>query len=70
MIERERERERETQRHRQRERQAPCQESNAGLHPEAPGWRLGPKAGAKPLSHQGSPQIPFISIYVAHITLY
>ena len=49
------ERERERQRHRRKEKQAPCQEPNVGLDPRTPGSRPGPKAGAKPLSHQGSP---------------
>ena len=51
------ERERERQRHRRREKQAPCQESDAGLDPGTPGWRPGPKAGAKPLSHPGIPEL-------------
>ena len=38
-----------------REKQAPCQEPNAGLDPQTPGSRPGPKAGAKPLSHPGIP---------------
>ena len=47
MIDRERER--------QREKQAPCQDPNVGFDPGTPGWRPGPKAGAKPLSHPGIP---------------
>ena len=41
---------RERQRHRQREKQALCREPDVGLDPGTPGSRLGPKAGAKPLS--------------------
>ena len=48
--------ERERQRHRQREKQAPCREPYVGLDPRSPGSRLGPKAGAKPLSHPGIPR--------------
>ena len=55
--ERERERERERQRHRRREKQAPCGEPEVGLDPGTPGSRPGPKAGAKPLSHPGIPNI-------------
>ena len=44
--ERERERERERQRHRQREKQAPCRETDVGLHPGTPGLCPGPKADA------------------------
>ena len=49
-------RERERQRHRHREKQAPCTgsltwDSIPGLQDRA----LGPKAGAKPLSHPGIP---------------
>ena len=59
-IEREKERERERQRHRQREKQAPCQEPDMELYPGTPGWRPGPKAGTKPLSHPGIPKFsPF-----------
>ena len=54
---RERERERERQRHRQREKQAPCREPDVGLNPGTPGSCLGPKVGAKPLSHPGIPTI-------------
>ena len=56
MRDTERERERERQRHGQREKQAPCREPDAGLDPETPGCSPGPKAGAKPLTTQGSPQ--------------
>ena len=49
-----REREREAEQ-RRREKQAPCQEPDAGLNPETPGSRPGPKAGTKPLSHPGIP---------------
>ena len=41
--------------HRQREKQAPCRAPDVGLDPRTPGSRPGPKAGAKPLSHPGSP---------------
>ena len=36
-------------------KQAPCREPDVGLDPGTPGSRLGPKAGAKPLSHPGIP---------------
>ena len=52
----ERHRERERQRHRQREKQAPCPEPDVGLDPGSPGSRPGPQAGAKPLSHPGTPE--------------
>lgn len=55
MRDTERERERETHRHGQREKQAPCREPDAGLDPRTPGSHCGLKAGAKPLSHPGSP---------------
>ena len=41
----------------ERERQAPCQEPDVGLDPGTPGSLPGPKAGAKPPSHPGIPQI-------------
>ena len=47
------------QRHRQGEKQALCREPDAGLDPGTPGSRPGPKAGAKPLSHPGIPDIKF-----------
>ena len=50
------ERERGGLRHRQKEKQAPCREPDVGLDPWAPGSCPGPKAGTKPLSHQGSPR--------------
>ena len=56
MIVTQRDRERERQRHRQREKQAPCREPNVGLAPGTPGSGPGLKAGAKPLSHPGSPR--------------
>ncbi|KAM8938137.1 inactive serine/threonine-protein kinase 19 isoform 1-T1 [Lycaon pictus] len=46
---------REKQRHRQSEKQAPCRDPDVGLHLRTPGSHLGPKAGAKPLSHPGIP---------------
>ena len=46
----------ERQRHRRREKPAPCREPDVGLDPRTPGSRLGPKAGAKPLSHPGIPE--------------
>ena len=58
MIDTERERERE--RDRRREKQAPCKEPNVGLDPRTPGSRPGPKAGAKPLRHQGCPTMLFL----------
>ena len=45
----------ERQRHRRREKQAPCLEPEVGLDPGTPGLRPGPKAGAIPLSHPGTP---------------
>ena len=57
-----RERERERQRHRRREKQAACREPDAGLDPGTPGSRLGPKAGAKLLSHPGIPLFLFLKI--------
>ena len=47
-------------RHRQREKQAPCREPDVGLDPETPGSRPGPKAGTKPPSHPGIPDVLFI----------
>ena len=55
MIDIEREREAETQA--EGEKQAPCREPDSGLDPRTPGLRPGPKAGAKPLSHPGIPEI-------------
>ena len=40
---------------RQREKPALCKEPDVGFDPGTPGSHLGPKAGAKPLSH---PVIP------------
>ena len=45
----------ERERHRQREKQAPYKEPNVGLDPGTPGSHPGPKAGAKQLSHPGTP---------------
>ena len=53
------EREREKQRHRWGEKQSPCREPDVGLDPGTPGSGLGPKAGAKPLSHPGIPAVVF-----------
>ena len=61
--ERHTERERERQRHRQSEKQAPFREPDAGLHPETPGSRPEPKAGAKPLSHPGIPTFYNLKIF-------
>ena len=47
----------ERQRHRRREKQAPCREPDSGLDPGTPGLYPGPKAGTKPLSHPGIPNI-------------
>ena len=47
---------RDTERHRQREEETPCREPDVGLDPRTLGSHLGPKAGAKPLSHPGIPQ--------------
>ena len=52
--ERQRERGPETQ---AEEKQAPCREPDAGLDPESPGSRPGPKAGAKLLSHPRMPSV-------------
>ena len=52
--------ERERQRHRQREKQALCREPDVGLDPGSPGSCSGPKAGTKPLSHQGFPESVFL----------
>ena len=49
----------ERQRHRQREKQAPCREPDMGPDPGTPGSCPGPKAGAKPLSHPGIPDLKF-----------
>ena len=57
--------ERERQRHRRREKQAPRQEPDAGLDPRTPESRPGPKAGAKPLSHPGIPQVCFLKPVLA-----
>ena len=62
----ERERERERQRHRQREKQAPRREPDMGLDPGTPGSHLGPKAGAKPLSHPGIS--PLTSIFLTTLS--
>ena len=42
---------------RQREKQAPWRDSDAGIDPGTPGLCPGPKAGGKPLSHPGIPNI-------------
>ena len=42
-------------RDRQKEKQAPCRESDVGLHPGTPGSRPGLKAATQPLSHPGIP---------------
>ena len=57
------ERQRERQRHRRREKQTPCGEPDVGLDPGTPGPRPRPKAGAKPLSHQGSASSALKSLY-------
>ena len=49
-------------RDKQREKQAPCRKPHVGLDPRTPGSRPGPKAGAKPLSHPGSPEFEFESV--------
>ena len=49
----------------QREKHAPCREPNepnAGLDPRSPGSGPGLKAGAKLLSHPGTPLIIFLII--------
>ena len=48
---------RERERDRQREKQDPHREPSVGLDPGTPRSRPGPKAGAKPLSHPGIPEI-------------
>ena len=55
-------RERGRQRHRQREKQASCREPDMGLDLGSPGSRLGPKAGAKPLSHPGITWVCFLFV--------
>ena len=47
----------ERERQKQREKQAPCREPDVGLDPGTPGSRLELKAGAKPLSHPGIPEL-------------
>ena len=59
--------ERERQRHRRREKQAPCWKPDVGLDPRTPGSRLGPKAGAKPLSH---PEIPYVEYLYSILNAY
>ena len=41
--------------------QAPCSEPDVGLDPGTPESHPGPKAGTKPLSHPG---IPEVEIYI------
>ena len=60
-----RDRERETDR--QTEKQAPCRESDMGLHPGTPGLRPGTKAGAKPLSHPGNPISILLNKFQSHL---
>ena len=48
---------RDTEKERQREKQAPCRKPNVGLDPGTPASRSEPKAGAKPLSHPGIPEL-------------
>ena len=55
MIDTERERGRDTGKG--RSRLPPCREPDAGLDPRTPGLYPGPKAGAKPLSHPGIPNL-------------
>ena len=51
------------------------QEPDVGFDPRSPGWRPGPKAGAKPLHHPGIPscanliQIPFLFLFFIFIFL-
>ena len=52
-------RKREAQRHRRREKQTPWWEPDAGLDPRTLGSHPGPKAGAKPLSYSGIPNLGF-----------
>ena len=70
MRDRERERERERQRHRQKEKQAPRREPDAGLNPRSPGARPGPKAGTKPLSHPGIPDLLFVISKLKNVGLF
>ena len=60
--------ERERQRHRQRGRISllPCRDPDTGLDPGTPGSHLGPKAGAKPLSHPGISSISFQMLNIIH----
>ena len=60
----ERHRERERQRHRQREKQAHLREPDMQLDPSTPGSRPGPKAGAKPLSYPGIPQLLLFLVHL------
>ena len=53
----------ERQRHRQREKQASYREPNVELDPGTLGSGPGLKAGAKPLSHPGVPQLLFLKFY-------
>ena len=55
MRDTEKEAETQAERESEREKQAPCREPDVGLNPGSPGSYLGPKAGAKPLSHPGIP---------------
>ena len=50
-----RERERERERQAEGEAGSMHREPDVGFDPGTPGWRPGPKAGAKPLSHPGIP---------------
>ena len=59
-------RERERQRHKQREKQAPpCREPDVGLDLRTLGSHRGPKAGAQPLSHPGTPVVYLLKIDTA-----
>ena len=42
-------------------------EPHVGFDPGSPGWRPGPKAGAKPLCHPG---IPELNSLAAHLGFY
>ena len=64
---------------REREREAETQakgeagsmhwEPDVGFDPGSPGWRPGPKAGAKPLRHPAIPYISFSWIFLLAWTM-
>ena len=60
---------RERERGKDTEKEAPCGEPNMGLDPTTPGSHPGPKAGAKPLSHPGVPEIMFCYWYCKNTSI-